>query len=121
MYAQDSAQVEGSLSTLAAAGATDIQKLDNGYACTAQAADDGQYLYFRIPYAEGWSATVDGQPAQIEQANVGFMAVKLDAGSHQVELQYETPNLCTGAVLSCVGVLLAVGIVIVSKKRRAKA
>lgn len=121
VYAQDSAQVEGSLSTLAAAGATDIQKLDNGYACTAQAADDGQYLYFRIPYAEGWSATVDGQPAQIEQANVGFMAVKLDAGSHQVELQYETPNLCTGAVLSCVGMLLAVGIVIVSKKRRAKA
>ena len=74
-------------------------------------------MYFRIPYASGWSASIDGEPAEVLNANIGFMAVKLPEGTHQVELRYETPNLRTGAILSLFGLVVAIGFVMVSKKR----
>lgn len=120
VYAQDTSEVEQDIEQLENRGATDIQEFDNGYSCTATAESNGEYLYFRIPYAAGWSATVDGQPAEILNANVGFMAVQLSEGTHYVELHYETPNLKTGAILSLVGIIVAVGIMVISKKRKNK-
>ena len=61
---------------------------------------------------------VDGEPAEIVNANVGFMAVQLPEGTHSVELHYETPNLRTGAILSLVGVVIVIGLVILSKKQK---
>ena len=61
---------------------------------------------------------VDGKPAEILNANVGFMAVQLPEGTHSVELHYETPNLRTGAILSLVGVVIVIGLVILSKKQK---
>lgn len=118
VYAQDTSEVEQDIEQLANRSATDIQEFDNGYSCTATAETDEEYLYFRIPYAEGWSATIDGQSADILNANVGFMAVQLSEGTHHVELHYETPNLKTGAVLSLIGIIIAIGIVLVAKKRK---
>ena len=120
VYAQDTSEVEQDIEQLENRGATDIQEFDNGYSCTATAESNGEYLYFRIPYAAGWSATVDGQPTDILNANVGFMAVQLSEGTHHVELHYETPNLKTGAILSLVGIIVAVGIMVISKKRKNK-
>lgn len=118
VYAQDVSAVEEDINDLASRGAEDIQEFDNGYSCTATADGHGEYLYFRIPYAEGWTAMVDGEPAEIVNANVGFMAVQLPEGTHSVELHYETPNLRTGAILSLVGVVIVIGLVILSKKQK---
>lgn len=118
VYAQDVSAVEEGINDLASRGAEDIQEFDNGYSCTATADGHGEYLYFRIPYAEGWTAMVDGEPAEIVNANVGFMAVQLPEGTHSVELHYETPNLRTGAILSLVGVVIVIGLVILSKKQK---
>lgn len=70
-------------------------------------ADEEGYLFLRIPYGSGWSATVDGEPVQVLRANVGFMAVRLGAGDHEVHLVYETPLLREGAACSVVGVAAA--------------
>lgn len=118
VYAQDVSAVEEDINDLASRGAEDIQEFDNGYSCTATADGHGEYLYFRIPYAEGWTAMVDGEPAEIVNANVGFMAVQLPEGTHSVELHYETLNLRTGAILSLVGVVIVIGLVILSKKQK---
>lgn len=55
---------------------------------------------------------MDGQLVELEQANLGFMAVEISAGSHDVELRYETPNMKIGAVLSLAGIIAAVTIAI---------
>ena len=47
---------------------------------------------------------VDGKEADIEEANLGFMAVRLEKGSHSVSLSYETPYLSIGGILSLVGI-----------------
>jgi len=117
VFVQDTSAVENDIQELSVNSATEIQEFDNGYSCVATADNSDEYLYFRIPYASGWSASIDGEPAEVLNANVGFMAVKLPEGTHQVELRYETPNLRTGAMLSLVGLVVAIGFVMVSKKR----
>ena len=73
------------------------------------AAADGQMLLVRVPYDKGWSATVDGSPVEIDRADVGFMAIPLGQGSHDVVFEYQTPYLATGAYVSALGILLAIG------------
>ncbi len=47
-----------------------------------------QYLFFSIPYDDGWQANIDGQTALLEKANIGFMALKVGAGEHVIKLVY---------------------------------
>lgn len=51
-------------------------------------------------YAEGWTALVDGKPQQVLPANLLFQSVDLGAGEHLVELEYQTPGLWSGFVVS---------------------
>lgn len=58
------------------------------------------WVFFSLPYSEGWSAAVDGAPAEIVRANSAFMAVRVGAGEHSVELTYATPYLKEGGIVS---------------------
>jgi hypothetical protein len=51
-------------------------------------------------FYSGWSATVDGRPAEIVPANGALRGVAVDAGAHTVELRYRTPGLVVGALIS---------------------
>ena len=65
-------------------------------------------VFYSIPYDEGWSATVDGNPVEIEKVNVGFMAVLVPEGEHTIRFDYDTPGLSTGILITfaCAGVAL---------------
>lgn len=67
-------------------------------------ADEPQILLLTIPYSEGWSAQVDGEPAKLMRADTAFMAIDLPAGEHRIELHYMTPGLVQGAIVSAAGV-----------------
>jgi Bacterial membrane protein YfhO len=54
----------------------------------------------------GWSATLDGVPADIHLANGAFRAVDVPAGSHRVVFSYLPDSLLAGAGVSAVGVLV---------------
>jgi hypothetical protein len=50
---------------------------------------DGPCLVVRAqPWAPGWSAAVDGKPAQVVRADLAALAVLAPAGEHRVELVY---------------------------------
>jgi hypothetical protein len=51
-------------------------------------------------FYSGWSATVDGSPAEILPANGALRGVVVAAGAHTVEFRYRTPGLVAGALLS---------------------
>lgn len=59
-------------------------------------------VFFSIPYDEGWTATVNGKPAEIEKVNVGFMAVKVPAGDSEIRFNYETPGLKLGLLITVI-------------------
>ncbi|MEY8460638.1 YfhO family protein [Eggerthellaceae bacterium 24-137] len=84
-------------------------------------SDDERYVFLSVPYSAGWSATVDGQPAQILKANVGFMALAVDGAAHDIQLTYMTPGLAAGACCSAVGVIAFAGILLVRRKMRKRA
>lgn len=54
-------------------------------------------------FSEGWSARVDGRAQEVLPANLLFQSVDLSAGEHTVELEYQTPGLWPGFVLSALG------------------
>lgn len=98
---------------LASAGETD---LDLGYPPNGLAASNRisfdieaeglSVLTTAVPYSEGWSITIDGQPADPIRTNTMYLGCAIDAGTHHVELTYRTPGLRLGAMLSATGLLL---------------
>lgn len=72
----------------------------------ASRLDSPAMLFFSVPYDRGWSAWVNGSPARIEKANIGFMAVRVPAGESIIRFEYRTPGLYEGAVISAGALLL---------------
>ncbi len=67
---------------------------------------ESDLVFFSVPYDEGWSATVNGEKAEIEKVNVGFMAVRCNAGENEIRFDYKTPGLSAGVVISLVSLLV---------------
>jgi hypothetical protein len=59
-------------------------------------------VFFSVPYDKGWSATVNGSPAEIEKVNSGFMAVKVKAGESRIRFVYTTPGLSEGLATTAI-------------------
>lgn len=64
------------------------------------------WLVLTDAHYPGWTAQIDGSPAEIRYANGYQRAVWLPAGSRTVEMRYRTPGLATGALLSGLAVIV---------------
>jgi len=76
------------------------------------------WLILADAYYPGWRAAIDDAPIEIQLANAAFRAVKLPAGSHQVEFWYEPMPVKSGGLISLmclVGVII--GLVSTSRPR----
>lgn len=79
---------------------------NTGFTATISTSKDVP-VFFSIPYEEGWTAYVNGQPVDIEKVNVGFMAIRVAAGENvKIEFVYETPGLFLGITITVICVLL---------------
>ena len=68
---------------------------------TVTAAEDG-VLFTTIPYDQGWSVTVDGEKVETLAAGETFLAVRLSAGSHEIQMRYISPGFLPGLAISLV-------------------
>jgi hypothetical protein len=72
------------------------------------------YLVVVDAWGPEWRASVDGSPAPVLRANVGFRAVPVPSGRHRVELRYRPRSVRYGLVVSGLAVLgglaLALGV-----------
>jgi hypothetical protein len=68
--------------------------------------------------SRGWTATVDGAPAQLYRANVLARGVLVPEGSHRVEMRYQLPRLRAGLALSGASLLLCISLLIFGRWRR---
>ncbi|MDO4863370.1 MAG: YfhO family protein [Ruminococcus sp.] len=79
-------------------------------------------VFFSVPYSEGWTAEVNGKPADVEKVSYGFMAVKADAGTNNIVFRYRTPGLRTGAFITLGSALLLIAYLLImcplDRKRR---
>jgi hypothetical protein len=61
-----------------------------------------------VPYAPGWSATVDGAPTAVLPVDYALCGVVVPAGSHQLMMQFRPKAFATSAALSIAAVVLLV-------------
>ena len=71
-------------------------------------AQTKEMVLFTIPYSNGWRAFVDGEEQKIYRADVGFLAVPVEAGEHIICLEYRTPGLLSGVILCLTGIVILV-------------
>lgn len=64
-------------------------------------------LVLSMPYAAGWSCTVDGKPTPLFIANGAFVGLSLPAGFHTISLTYRSPHVAVGATTT---ILTAIGL-----------
>ncbi len=62
--------------------------------------DTPGYLVLTDTWYPGWQATVDGEPAEVLQANCAFRAVWLEVREHAVEMVYRPASVRIGGVIS---------------------
>ena len=72
------------------------------------AAGEPGYLVVNDTYMTGWTATVNGQAAQILRANLFQRMVILPADAARVEFEYVTPGFYKGLITSAISLLLLV-------------
>lgn len=66
-------------------------------------------------YADGWTATVNGEPTSIVPVYGAFRGVEVPRGQWHVEMQYQVPRLLPSAVVSAVSLALALGATFVGR------
>lgn len=73
----------------------------------------GAVAVLREQFHPGWSATVDGRPEAVVQANAVMRGVFLAAGRHRIEMVFRAPGLRAGAAVSVVTFAGLLGLVTV--------
>ena len=88
-----------------------------------QPAPNGSALIVSENYYPGWSATVDGKPANIGRAQMTLIGVELPEGARKIELRFTSKPFEEGKTVTLVALLLAIvwwaGGAILGKVRRA--
>jgi hypothetical protein len=67
-------------------------------------------LFVSVPFSVGWSATVNGRPAQIEKANIALIGIPVGAGTSEVTLSYFPPGLMQGLLVSGLSLLATIAL-----------
>lgn len=80
-------------------------------------SDTPELVFFSVPWDSGWTATVNGQPVEIENVDCGMMAVEVPAGTSKIRFDYETPGLKAGAALTGIGFILWAGYLFLLKRK----
>lgn len=68
--------------------------------------DSEKLVCFSVPWCKGWSATVNGEPAEVDKINGGLCAIRVPEGLAEISFVYETPGLKLGLLMSGAGVVL---------------
>lgn len=87
-----------------ASAASSFSYTRNGFTASFD-SENGGIAFFSIPYSKGWSAKVNGAPAEVFDS-VGLMAVAIEGGEAAVEFSYRTPGNVEGYVLFGIGAAL---------------
>ncbi len=63
-------------------------------------------VFFSVPWDEGFTATVNGQPTEILHVSGGLSAVYAPAGDNEIIFEYKTPGFALGGVVTLASLLI---------------
>lgn len=75
-------------------------------------SDKGGVLVFSEVYYPGWTATIDGQPAELGRVNYILRALRVSAGKHQVKLAFFPKSVDTTETIAYVAYVVLLLIIV---------
>ncbi len=89
----------------------------NSYGFTANISlDNDNLVLFTVPYESGWTATVNGNPTDVENVDSGMMAVKCNKGDNNIVFKYKTPGLTESIFITIIGAIIYAIYMLINKK-----
>ncbi|PKO60986.1 MAG: hypothetical protein CVU24_10635 [Betaproteobacteria bacterium HGW-Betaproteobacteria-18] len=80
-----------------------IEQFASNHITGSISPDKNGVLVFSIPFNQGWSLQIDGQPTPLMRANFGMLGAPVAAGKHTVELDFRLPGQRVGVMLGLLG------------------
>lgn len=62
--------------------------------------EDDKFIVLNVPYDDGWSLTINGEKQKIYKAQSGFIGFVNQKGNNHISLNYFTPGLKKGLIIS---------------------
>ena len=81
-------------------------------------ADEAGYVLLMIPYEDGWELQIDGERAEIQRGDLGFIAWKQSEGKHDFSLRFTPPGLRAGLAAGGIGWLIYAAWLMVCRKKK---
>ena len=105
--------VEGPAQALSPSGARAeiVNYEDDFYRIRFSAAADC-LVRIAVPYYPGWSAAIDGHPADVLPVDYALMGVIVPAGKHELTVRFRSRWLALGATLSVVSLGVILGMLL---------
>ena len=72
----------------------------------ANTANGGLAVFSEIYFPWGWTATIDGQEAEIGRVNYVLRALRIPAGSHTVEFAFEPKSVTVTETLAYIAIII---------------
>lgn len=82
---------------------------------------EGEALCITIPYAEGFTLFIDGQQVAHSRELDIFIGAPVLPGTHEVRLEYSTPGLRQGLLVSAACAVIFAAVAVISWKRKKRA
>lgn len=82
--------------------------------------DESAFACLAIPYSVSWSATVDGEKAELLPANGMYMGVMLTPGPHTIVFRNQMLGFREGAIVSLASLVGLIVFAIVRRRRRSR-
>lgn len=73
---------------------------------TINVSKDNSYFKMTVPYADGFTAYVDGEKTDIKMVDNAFIGFRISKGSHDIKIIYTAPFLKEAKAISLAGILV---------------
>ena len=93
----------------------------DSYGFTASfACEKDEMVFFSVPYDEGWRVSVDGEAVKTVRADLGFFALVVPKGEHEVKAEFRSASVTPGLICSAFGIVCAVCYIVISERANSR-
>ena len=83
--------------------------------------NEDKMIFFSVPYEKGWTASINGEKAEVVKVDDGLIALKCNAGSNEIQFRYVPQGFKLGMCLSVLSaIIIIVGLFLEKRKLNEK-